>query len=105
MRNIYAGAAIIGFLISISLIGLFAVEYGLNLGLFFQQLFNNYVSTLFALDLIVSSVVFWFFLFKEARKHQIKKAWFFVVLNLLIGLCFALPLFLYIREARIEKIK
>ncbi len=103
MKNVYAGAAVVGLLISITFIGLFVVEHGFNLSLFFQQLFTNYISTLFTLDLLLSSIVFWLFLFGEARKYQIRHTWFFVVSNLLIGLCFALPLFLYARETHIEK--
>jgi hypothetical protein len=105
VKTLYASLAIIGFIVSLTFIGLFIAANGFNLGLFFQHLFSNYVSTLFALDLVLSSIIFWVFLLKEAKKHQMNHTWLYIASNLLIGLCFALPLFLYFREARLEKVR
>jgi hypothetical protein len=55
-----------------------------------------------AMDLLVSVIVFWFFMFTEARKLQMKNTWLYLLATLLVGLSFALPLFLYFRERRLE---
>lgn len=49
-------------------------------------------------DFTLSCLVFWPFLFSESRRLRIGHAWFYVVANALIGLSFALPAFLYVRE-------
>jgi hypothetical protein len=49
-------------------------------------------------DFTISCLVFWPFVFVEAKRHGIRCPWFYVVTNVLIGLSFALPAFLYSRE-------
>jgi Terpene cyclase DEP1 len=54
-------------------------------------------------DFTISCLVFWPFVFVESRRLNIKWPLLFVVSNCLIGLSFALPLFLYCREIALEK--
>ncbi len=74
----------------------FAVE-GLG-GDFLGAVFANGAAGGFATDLLVSSVVFWIFLFRECRRLGIARGWIYVLVNLLIGLSCALPLFLWARQ-------
>lgn len=67
-------------------------------GDFIGALFANGASTGFTIDLVVSSVVFWIFLFSETAEGRIRRPWVFVVVNLLIGLSCALPLALSYRS-------
>ena len=55
-----------------------------------------------AMDLLISVIVFWFFMFSEAKKLGMKKSWVYLLATLLVGLSFALPLFLYFRERKLE---
>jgi hypothetical protein len=61
------------------------------------------ISTATLVDFTISCLVFWPFVFAESRRLNIKWPLLFVVSNVLIGLSFALPLFLYCRELEIEK--
>ena len=54
------------------------------------------------MDLTISVIVFWFFMFVEANKLQMKNPWVYVLATLLVGLSFAFPLFLYFRERTLE---
>jgi Terpene cyclase DEP1 len=54
-------------------------------------------------DFTISCLVFWPFVFVEAKRLGIKWPLLFIISNVLIGLSFALPLFLYCREIAIEK--
>ena len=76
----------------------FAVE-GLG-GDFLGALFVNGAAGGFSVDLLLTSLVFWIFLVPEARRVGVGKPWLFVVINLLIGLSCALPLFLWARERK-----
>ncbi len=49
-------------------------------------------------DFSLSCLVFWPFVFVEAKRNEIRWPFFFVITNVLIGLSFALPAFLYARE-------
>ena len=54
-------------------------------------------------DFSISCLVFWPFLFSEAKQLGIRYPFFYVAANLVIGLSFALPAFLYKRECSIER--
>lgn len=81
----------------------FLQEHGLNLRLFFDQLFSNRIGGFFGMDVIVSSVVLWVLVFVEGRRAQVKHLWAPVAANLAVGVSLGLPLFLYMREIRIER--
>ena len=95
----------------LALMGLFAPYYflfrflsanGLNIPLLVQQLFTNDISTFFAVDLVISMIVFWIYMIAEADRLQMKNWWLYILASLLVGLSFALPLFLYFRERQLE---
>ena len=52
-------------------------------------------------DFTISCLVFWPFVYVESKKLGIRYWWLFVVTNIFIGLSFALPAFLYVRERRL----
>ena len=76
----------------------FIREHGLDMPLFFRQLFATPVSGFFAMDVIVSSVVLWVFVLAEGRRAGVKHLWAPLAANLAIGVSLGLPLFLYLRE-------
>lgn len=79
----------------------FLAAHGLDLKAFVQQLLGTKISTFFAIDLLISSVVFVGYLRQEATRYSIGRSWLFLVPLLSVGLSFALPLFLYVRESHV----
>ena len=53
-------------------------------------------------DFTLSCLVFWPFVFAEARRLNMRFPFFFLITNVLIGLSFALPAFLYARERSLD---
>jgi hypothetical protein len=102
MKRLYLLLAVTGFVLPYYFFVSFLIANGLNLQLFLSQLFANNISSFFAVDLIISAIVFWVFLCREARRYQMGNWWVYIVTTLIIGPSFALPLFLYLRESRIE---
>lgn len=102
MPIIYLILAILGFILPYSQLIPFLIDNGLDVSLFWSQLFINQISSVFAFDLFVSSVVFWIFVFKEGIRLNLKFLGIYVVFNLLIGLSFALPLFLWVRSRHLK---
>lgn len=80
----------------------FLREHGLDVRLFFELLFANPISGFFGMDVIVSSLVLWVFVVVEGRKGGIKHLWAPVAANLAVGVSLGLPMFLYMREAKLE---
>jgi len=102
MQWLYLIAAILGTILPLSQFVPFLAEHGLDVKLFHNQLFQNHVSAFFGMDVIVSSVVVWLFVFSEGSRLRMKKLWLYVVCNLLVGVSLALPLFLFFRERRLK---
>src|SRR5262245_4786801 len=104
MRKIlYAALCILGTILPYSQFLPFLREHGLNLGLFFQQLFANRVSGFFGMDVIVSSLVLWLFVYSEGPRLKMRRLWIYIVCNLLVGVSLGLPLFLLMRESRLTQ--
>ena len=76
---------------------------GLRLPLFVQELFANRIGGFFGLDVLVSSIVLVVFMREESAKLAIRGRWWPVVALLTVGVSLALPLFLYLRELKLEK--
>ncbi len=102
MKWLYLIAAILGTVLPLSQFIPFLMAHGLDMPLFFQQLFQNHVSGFFGMDVIVSSLVLWLFVFSEGRRRGMNNLWLYVVCNLAVGVSLALPLFLFFRERKIN---
>jgi len=100
MQWLYLILAILGTVLPFSQLLPFLTEHGFDLPLLFRQLFENHVSAFFGLDVIVSSVVLWPFVFSEGRRRGMKNLWLYVLCNLMVGVSLALPLFLFFRERK-----
>ncbi|MEZ4886291.1 MAG: DUF2834 domain-containing protein [Chitinophagales bacterium] len=58
-----------------------------------------------AMDISVVAIAFFVWYIPESIHLKIKYWWIFIPLTFLIALAFAFPLFLYVREVKIEKIQ
>lgn len=93
-RKIYIGLAIVGAVLPyMFFLGVFHSE--ILIAGFIPALFVNGPAGGFVVDVLISSVAFWTFMFTQ--KDGPKPA-LFIVLNLTIGLSCALPAYLYRRE-------
>lgn len=79
-------------------------QHGLDMRLFVQQLFANRISAFFGLDVIVSVVVLLRFAAAESTRLRIPNRWLVLLATLLVGVSLGLPLFLYLRERRLQEI-
>jgi Terpene cyclase DEP1 len=100
VRRLYLLAAILGTALPLSQFVRFLAAHGPDAREFFAQLFQTHVSAFFGLDVLVSSLVLWVFVFTEGRRRGMKRLWLYVVCNLAVGVSLALPLFLFRRERR-----
>jgi hypothetical protein len=101
-KNTYLVFSVLGLVIPYYFLIQFLRANGFDIPLLIQQLFANSISTFFAVDLIISIIVFWFYLVHEARKYKMRNVWVYALASLTVGLSFALPLFLYFRQEYAE---
>jgi hypothetical protein len=103
LKYFYLVMAAVGFVVPYYFFVSFLQEYGLDLRELWRQLFANSISAFFALDLLIASVVFIFYLRTEAARYSMKRWWIFLLPLFTVGLSLAFPLFLYWREGYSEK--
>jgi len=99
MKVFYLIAAIAGAILPMFFFGqFFAGNPDTAFQDFIPALFVNGAASGFTADLLISSFVFWAFMFQ--RKEAGPQPWLFIVLNLCIGLSCALPAYLFARELK-----
>ena len=81
----------------------FLQQHGLDVRLLVEQLFSTPAGGFFGMDVIVSSLVLWVFLFTEGRSMRLRHLWAPMAASLAVGVSLGLPLFLYLREARLDR--
>ncbi len=101
-KSLYLGLCVVGTVLPYSQFIPFLRAHGLDVPLFFEQLFSNRIGGFFGMDVIVSSVVLWVLVLTEGRKVGVRYLWAPLAANLTVGVSLGLPLFLYLREKRME---
>ncbi len=102
-KTIYLILCIAGTLLPLSQLFPWVIDNGVNLPLFIRELFSTRIGGFFGMDVIVSAVVLFVFIFSEGRRGKIKNLWMPVVATLSIGVSLGFPLFLYLREISFEQ--
>jgi len=92
MKNLYLILAIIGAVVPYLFFFQFFAQAGIDLPAFIGALFVNGAAGGFTADLLITSFVFWIYMF---NRKEGPAPWLFVALNLTIGLSCALPAYLY----------
>ncbi len=102
-KNIYLLLCIIGTILPYSQLIPWLFSNGMDVSLFFEQLFANRISTFFGMDVIVSAIVLLVFILSEGTRIRLRQWWLPVASTFLVGVSLGLPLFLYLREVELEK--
>ena len=102
-KQIYLLLAILGTIFPYYFLISFLARYGLDFELIWQQLFVNQMGAFFLMDVLITSLVLWVFIFAEGNRLGMRHLWAYVIANLTVGVSLALPLFLFYRENYVEQ--
>jgi hypothetical protein len=102
LRYGYLGFCILGAALPYSQFIPWLRTHGLDLPLFFTELFSTRIGGFFGMDVMVSALVLWLFIGVEGKRLALKKLWIPVVGTVAVGVSFGLPLFLYMRQLEID---
>lgn len=94
---------LIGFVVPNLCVVLFLADEGIDLGGYFSLWFASVPSTQLFLDLCIAALAFLVWAAAEARRASIARWWLCIPATFLVGLCFGLPLFLWMRERALWK--
>ena len=102
LRHVYLALCVLGLILPYSQFIPWLLQNGLDLPLLCRQLFANQISGFFGLDVIVATLALWVLVFTEGQRHGSRYLWLPVIASLLVGVSLALPLYLYLRQLRID---
>jgi uncharacterized protein DUF2834 len=99
------GLTIVGFVVPNTMVIAFVIEHGLDV----SGYFNDWVQTLpaaqLAADVSIAFLAFALWSAWEGRRIGMRTWWLPIPASALVGLCFALPLFLLLRERAVLREK
>ncbi|WP_017318072.1 DUF2834 domain-containing protein [Mastigocladopsis repens] len=103
LKTTYLILCILGTVLPYSQFVPFLLQHGLDANLMIEQLFASRISSFFGLDVFVSALVLFVFIFREGSRLKMKNLWIYVASTLLVGVSLGLPLFLFMRQRKLEE--
>ena len=100
-QYVYLALFIIGTIVPYIAFVPWVIDHRLDISRLVEELFANRISAFFGLDVIVSTIVFWVFITWEGKRVGVPLCPP-IIASLTIGVSSALPLFLFLRERRIQ---
>lgn len=104
MKWVYLCGAIIGTVLPFTFLARFVAANGADPSALMLGLIQSDIAMFFAMDVVVSAFILWFFIFVEGRKQRMNRLWIYVLCTLLVGVSLGLPLFLFFRELELSKL-
>ncbi|HEV2805267.1 MAG TPA: DUF2834 domain-containing protein [Chthoniobacterales bacterium] len=101
-RHLYLALCVLGTILPYWKLGPWLMDHGLNVPLLFEELFATRIGAFFGLDVIVSAIVLFAFIAVEGRRMALSLLWLPVLATCLVGVSLGLPLFLYLRQRKLD---
>ena len=102
-ERILLGLTAVGFLVPNTMVAVFLIENGVDVGGYAEEWFDSLPSAQLTADLVIAAVAFLLWAAWEGRRLGMRTWWVPIPASLFVGLCFGLPLFLLMRERRIAE--
>ena len=104
LRHAYLGLCVLGVVLPYSQLIPWLMQHGLHLRLLFGELLASRVGGFFGMDVIVSAIVLFVFIYAEGARLALKHLWLPVLSTLLVGVSLGLPLFFYQRQRKLDEL-
>ncbi|HMZ07615.1 MAG TPA: DUF2834 domain-containing protein [Anaerolineales bacterium] len=102
-KTAYLILTIVGFILPYYFVFQFYTTNEMSTAEALSQLVSSHWGALFVADLTISVFAAWTFIYHEAKRLNMKYWWAYLIATMTVGLSFALPLFLYFRERKLEE--
>ena len=102
-RRLYLVLCVLGVVLPYSQFVPWVADHGIDIPLLARELFANRASAFFALDVVVSALVVFCLVMIEGRRLGVRHLWLPIAALLLVGVSLGLPLFLYQRQAHLDR--
>ena len=94
---------ILGFVVPNVMIALFLADHGLDVGLFLDDVTQTLPAAQFTVDLGICCLAFLTWASWDGPRTGVENWWWTLPATAFIGLCFAIPLYLLMRERRVQE--
>ena len=92
----------IGFVVPNTMVAVFFIDHGLDVGDYFSEWVESLPAAQLAADLGIAFLAFALWAAWEGRHIGMRTWWVPIPASGLVGLCFGLPLFLFLRERAVR---
>jgi Terpene cyclase DEP1 len=89
---------IVGFVVPNTMVAVFLAEHGVHLGLYLEDWFASLPAAQLVADLLVTCLAFICWSAWDGPRTGVRNWWVTIPATLLVGICFAAPLYLLMRE-------
>jgi membrane associated rhomboid family serine protease len=103
VRHLYLGLCVLGLAIPNAFFLPWLGAHGPSPRRFITDLFSNGVSAFFGADVVISALVLAAFVLVEGARIALPRRWVPIVATCVVGVSFGLPLFLYQRQAHLDR--
>ena len=97
-ERILLALTVVGFVVPNTMVIAFIAEHGLDARGYVEAWFDSLPAAQLAADLVIAFVAFAVWAAWEGRRLAMRTWWVPIPASLFVGLCFGLPLFLFLRE-------
>ena len=102
LRHLYLALCVLGVIVPYAQLIPWLSQHGLQLGLLVRELFATRIGAFFGLDVVISAIALFVFIFAERTAVAVRYLWLPVVATLVVGVSLGLPLFLYLRQRTLD---
>jgi hypothetical protein len=102
-ERVLLALTIAGFVVPDTMATVFFMDHGLDLSGFFDGFVPSLPAALLAADLSIAFLAFALWAAWEGRRIGMRTWWLPIPASALVGLCFAIPLFLLLRERALRE--
>ena len=103
LKHLYLGLCVLGVVLPYWFLTQFMIDKGPDMVLMFGLLFAGSATAFFGMDLFVTALTVFVFMFAESKRIGMKRVWIPIAAIFLVGVSLGFPLFLYLREVHLEK--
>jgi hypothetical protein len=98
LRKVLYALAVAGFVIPNAMVIAFIVDHGFAVGLYFTNWVDRLSSAQLLVDLCICAAAFLAWSSVDGPRSGVGRWWYVFPATFLVGLCFAIPLYLLMRE-------
>jgi len=102
-ERVLLALAVVGFVVPNTMLAIFVAEHGVAFDDYFEAWFETLPAAQLTADLVIAGVAFALWAAWEGRRLGMASWWAPVPASLLVGVCFAVPLFLFLRERQVNR--